>query len=154
MPAGCIAVIDANGCKDAGVWGDILCARMAKRGVTALVSDGVVRDIAGVLSTGLPVWAAGVAAPPSVAGLTFVDWQQPIGCGGVAVFPDDVIVADQDGAVVIPAAMVEEVTALAVEQERLEGWIMTEVNRGVALPGLYPANAETQARYEAWKKKG
>jgi regulator of RNase E activity RraA len=110
-----------------------------------------VRDVAGVLSTGLPVWSAGVAAPPSVAGLTFVDWQQPIGCGGVAVFPDDVIVADQDGAVVIPAAMVEEVTALAVEQERLEGWIMTEVNSGVPLPGLYPANADTQARYDAWK---
>ena len=153
MPEGCIAVVDANGCTDAGFWGDILCARMAKRGVAALVSDGVVRDVAGVLSTGLPVWAAGVAAPPSVAGLTFVDWQQPIGCGGVAVFPDDVIVADQDGAVVIPAAMVEEVTALAVEQERLEGWIMEEINRGVPLPGLYPANAETQARYEAFKKK-
>jgi regulator of RNase E activity RraA len=153
MPAGCIAVVDANGCKDAGLWGDILCARMAKRGVTALVSDGVVRDVEGVLATGLPVWAAGVAAPPSVAGLTFVDWQQPIGCGGVAIFPDDVIVADQDGAVVIPAAMVEEVTSLAVEQERLEGWIMTEIERGVALPGLYPANAETQARYDAFKKK-
>jgi regulator of RNase E activity RraA len=152
MPAGCIAVIDANGCKDAGFWGDILCARMAKRGVAALVSDGVVRDVGGVLATGLPVWAAGVAAPPSVAGLTFVDWQQPIGCGGVAIFPGDVIVADQDGAVVVPAAMVDEVTALAVEQERLEGWIMTEIERGVALPGLYPANADTTARYEAWKK--
>src|SRR6478609_2337229 len=152
MPEGCIAVVDAQGCKDAGFWGDILCARMAKRRVAALVSDGVVRDVAGVLSTGLPVWAAGVAAPPSVAGLTFVDWQQPIGCGGVAIFPDDVIVADQDGAVVIPAAMDDEVASLAVEQERLEGWIMTEIERGVELPGLYPANAETKARYEAWKK--
>lgn len=151
MPAGCIAVVDANGCKDAGVWGDILCGRMAKRGVKALVSDGVVRDVAGVLATGLPVWAAGVAAPPSVAGLTFVDWQQPIGCGGVAIFPDDVIVADQDGAVVIPAAMVDEVIDLAVEQERLEAWIMSEIERGVPLPGLYPANDETKARYEAFK---
>jgi regulator of RNase E activity RraA len=154
MPAGCIAVVDANGVKDAGFWGDILCARMAQRGVAALVSDGAVRDVAGVLSTGLPVWAAGVAAPPSVAGLTFVDWQQPVGCGGVAVFPDDLIVADQDGAVVIPAAMVADVVALAIEQERLEGWIMEEIKRGVPLPGLYPANAETQARYEAWKAKG
>jgi regulator of RNase E activity RraA len=154
MPAGCIAVVDANGVKDAGFWGDILCARMAQRGVAALVSDGAVRDVAGVLSTGLPVWAAGVAAPPSVAGLTFVDWQQPVGCGGVAVFPGDLIVADQDGAVVIPAAMVTDVVALAVEQERLEGWIMEEIKRGVPLPGLYPANAETQARYEAWKAKG
>lgn len=154
MPAGCVAVVDANGVTDAGFWGDILCARMAKRGVAALVSDGAVRDVTGVLSTGLAVWCAGAAAPPSVAGLTFVDWQQPIGCGGVAVFPDDVIVADQDGAVVIPAALVAEVVALAVEQERLEGWIMEEIKRGVPLPGLYPANAETQARYEAFKKRG
>lgn len=152
MPEGCIAVVDANGCKDAGFWGDILCGRMAKRRVAALVSDGVVRDAAGVLATGLPVWCAGVAAPPSVAGLTFVDWQQPVGCGGVAVFPDDVIVADQDGAVVIPASMVDEIVPLALEQERLEGWIMSEIERGAALPGLYPANAETRARYEAWKK--
>ena len=153
MPAGCIAVVDANGVTDAGFWGDILCARMAVRGVAALVSDGAVRDLEGVLSTGLPVWANGTAAPPSVAGLTFVDWQQPVGCGGVAVFPDDVIVADRDGAVVIPAALVEEVTALAVEQERLEGWIMDEVKAGAALPGLYPANAENQARYEASKRR-
>lgn len=152
MPAGCIAAIDANGVKDAGFWGDILCARMAVRGVAGLVSDGAVRDLAGVLSTGLPVWANGTAAPPSVAGLTFVDWQQPIGCGGVAVFPGDVIVADGDGAVVIPAALFEEVVALAVEQERLEGWIMDEVKGGAALPGLYPANAENQARYEASKR--
>jgi regulator of RNase E activity RraA len=101
----------------------------------------------------LPVWANGTAAPPSVAGLTFVDWQQPIGCGGVAIFPDDVIVADGDGAVVIPAAMLDEVVALAVEQERLEGWIMEEIKAGAALPGLYPANAENQARYEASKRK-
>jgi len=100
--------VDANRARDAGFWGDILCARMARRGVAALVSDGAVRDLAGVLSTGLPVWASGAAAPPSVAGLTFVDWQQPIGCGGVAVFPDDVIVADQDGAVVIPAEAVKK----------------------------------------------
>jgi len=149
MPAGCIAVVDANGVKDAGFWGDILCARMARRGVAALVSDGAVRDLAGVRSTGLPVWASGAAAPPSVAALTFADWQQPIGCGGVAVFPDDVIVADQDGAVVIPSALLHDVTAMAVEQERLEGWIMDEVQAGASLPGLYPPNAENKARYEA-----
>jgi regulator of RNase E activity RraA len=152
MPAGCIAVVDANGVTDAGFWGDILCARMAKRGVAALVSDGAVRDVAGVLATGLPIWAAGVAAPPSVAGLTFVDWQRPIGCGGVAIFPGDVIVADQDGAVVVPAALVDEVTALAVDQERLEEWIMGEIRAGVPLPGLYPPNAEHRARFEAAQK--
>ena len=153
MPAGCIAVVDAMGVTDAGIFGDILCARMKKRGVAALITDGVVRDVAGVLGTGLPVWCQGAAAPPSVAGLTFVDWQQPIGCGGVAVFPDDVVVVDADGAVLIPAALLDDVVAAAPEQERFEGWIMTQVDAGIPLPGLYPPNAETQARYDAWTKE-
>jgi regulator of RNase E activity RraA len=151
MPPGCIAVVDSMGVTDAGIFGDILCARMVKRGVAALITDGVVRDLAGVLGTGLPVWCSGAAAPPSVAGLTFVAWQQPIGCGGVAVFPDDVVVVDDDGAVLIPAALLDEVLAEAPEQERMEGWIMREVERGVPLPGLYPMNADTKARYAAQK---
>ncbi len=151
MPEGCIAVVDALGVQDAGIFGDILCARMARRGVAALVTDGVVRDVAGVLGTGLPVWCSGVAAPPSVAGLTFVAWQQPIGCGGVAVFPGDVIVADDDGAVLIPSGLLDAMLIEAPEQERLEAWIMGEVERGAALPGLYPMNAENKARYEADK---
>ena len=152
MPAGCIAVVDAMGVSDAGIFGDILCARMHKRGVAALVTDGVVRDQAGVLGTGLPVWCSGAAAPPSVAGLTFVDWQRPIACGGVAVFPGDVVVVDDDGAVLIPAALLEDMLLLAPEQERLESWIMGEVDKGAALPGLYPPNSENRARYEATKK--
>ena len=151
MPDGAIAVVDAMGSADAGIFGDILCARMQRRGVAALVSDGVVRDLAGVLATGLAVWCAGAAAPPSVAGLTFVGWQEPIACGGVAVFPDDLFLADGDGSVLIPAALVAEVLAEAVEQERMEAWIMDEVGRGAALPGLYPMNAETRARYESAK---
>jgi regulator of RNase E activity RraA len=152
MPAGCVAVVDAIGVTDAGIFGDILCARMAKRQVAALVTDGVVRDAEGVLGTGLPVWCRGAAAPPSVAGLTFVAWQQPIGCGGVAVFPDDWIVADGDGAVLVPAAIAAAIAEAAPEQERLEAWIMGEVDAGASLPGLYPPNAEQRARYEAWKK--
>ena len=148
MPEGAIAVVDAMGVTSAGIFGDILCARMKRRGVSALVTDGAVRDVAGVNGTGLPVWCAGVAAPASVAGLTFVSWQEPVGCGGVAVFPGDMIVADDDGAVLIPAAHVAEVIKAGAEQERLETWIMREVERGVALPGLYPPDADTRARYE------
>ena len=152
MPAGCIAVADAMGVTDAGIFGDILCARMKKRGVKGLVSDGVVRDMAGVLATGLPVWCQGTAAPASVTSLTFVSWQESIACGGVAVFPDCVIVVDDDGAVLIPQKLVDDVVALAPEQERQEAWIMAEVEKGASLPGLYPMNAETKARYEASKK--
>jgi regulator of RNase E activity RraA len=154
MPESCVAVVDALGVTDAGIFGDILCGRMRQRKIAALVTDGALRDLAGIRGVGLPVWCDGIAAPPSVAGLTFVGWQEPIGCGGVAVFPDDLIVADRDGAVVVPKALIEEVAELGIEQERLEGWIMKEVQAGAKLPGLYPINDENRARYEADKKKG
>ena len=80
----------------------------------------------------VPIWSdmPRAAAPPSVAGLTFVGWQEPIGCGGVAVFPNDVVVADGDGAVVIPSALLDDVVAASAAQEELEAWIMEEVEKG------------------------
>jgi regulator of RNase E activity RraA len=152
-PPGCVMVADAMGVTDAGIFGDILCARIQQRGVAGLVIDGVVRDMAGVLKTGLNVWCQGAAAPPSVAGLTFVNWQEPIGCGGVAVYPDDIVVVDDDGAVLIPAALVDEVVRLAPEQERMETWIMDEVTHGAKLPGLYPPNEENLRRYKDWASR-
>ena len=152
MPPGVIVVVDAMGTTDAGIFGDILCARMVRREVAALVTDGVIRDLQGVLDTGLPVWCQGTAAPASVTSLTFVNWQEPIGCGGVAVIPNDVVVVDADGAVLIPAALLESVVEAAVEQERLEGWIMSQVDAGMALPGLYPPNEANLARYADWKR--
>jgi regulator of RNase E activity RraA len=151
MAQGCVAVVDAMGISGAGIFGDILIERIKQRGITALVTDGVVRDGAGVAAVGLPVWCAGTAAPPSIAGLTFAGWQEPVGCGGVAVFPGDVIVADGDGAVVIPPALVDHVCTAGPEQERLEAWLHGEVKQGARLPGLYPPDEETRARYEAWK---
>jgi regulator of RNase E activity RraA len=153
MPEGCIAVADAMGLTSAGIFGDILTMRMRKRNILALVTDGVVRDKPGVLASGLPVWCAGVAAPASVNGLTFVGWQEPIGCGGCAVFPDDVIVCDDDGVVVIPQDHVEFVASQGQEHERMETFIVGEVEKGAKLPGLYPMNEETKARFEAWKKQ-
>jgi regulator of RNase E activity RraA len=154
MPEGCIAVADAMGVTSAGIFGDILTMRMMRRNVTALVTDGVIRDKAGVLASKLPTWCAGVAAPASVNGLTFVGWQEPIGCGGCAIFPDDVIVCDDDGVVVIPQNLVEFVANEGEEHERMETYIVGEVEKGAKLPGLYPMNEETKARYEAWKKRG
>ena len=153
MPAGCIAVADAMGVTTAGIFGDILVMRMARRGVSALVTDGVIRDKPGVLGAKLPVWCQGTAAPASVNGLTFVGWNEPIACGGCAIFPDDVIVADEDGAVVIPKDIVEFVAGEGEEHERYESWVVSEVERGVPLPGLYPPNDEAKARYAAWKAK-
>jgi regulator of RNase E activity RraA len=152
MPEGVIAVADAMGVTGAGIFGDILCARMYKRNVVALVTDGVMRDLTGVLASKLPVWCSGVAAPASVNGLTFVGWQEPIACGGCAIFPNDVIVVDDDGAVVIPQALVEFVAHEGAEHELYESWVFTEVEKGVKLPGLYPPNDEAKARYAQWRK--
>lgn len=149
MPEGCVVVADTAGISDAGIFGDILCARMHRRLVRGLVTDGAVRDRSGIVTTGLPVWGRGVAAPPAVAQMAFVGWQEPIGCGGVAILPGDIIVADDDGAIVIPAALLSDVVAVAAEQERSEAWILQEVQQGAPLTGLYPMSAANQARYEA-----
>jgi regulator of RNase E activity RraA len=127
--------------------------RMVKRGVTALVTDGVMRDRTGVLKTGLPLWCAGIAAPPSINGLTFVGWNEPIGCGGCAIFPDDIIVADDDGAVVIPQNLVVEIANEGAAHDQYEEWVVREVEKGVKLPGLYPMNEDTRKRYEDDQKK-
>jgi regulator of RNase E activity RraA len=120
---------------------------MVSRGVQGLVTDGAIRDVVGVEGTGLPVWSAGVSAPAPGNALTFIDWGAPIACGGVAIFPGDVIVADRDGAVVIPLALVDEIAAEAVEIERFDAWVVGKVSDGEALPGLYPPSPENVKRY-------
>ena len=131
MPEGCVCVADAMGITEAGIFGDILCMRRVKRGVQALITDGVMRDKHGVVGTGLPVWCQGVAAPASVNQLTFVGWNEPM---------------------VIPAALVDFVAHEGAEHELMESWLVQEVEKGAALPGLYPPNEDNKKRYEAWKK--
>ena len=138
MPSGCIAVADARAVRDAATFGDIVVARMAKRGVAGIVTDGAVRDRMGLLNIKLPIWMSGITAPPPAASLMLAAWQEPIGCGGVAVFPDDIIVADADGVVVIPQGVLEEVVARGTEQEHLDQWQMEQIKRGVALSDLAP----------------
>lgn len=145
---GCILVASTGGVRSAGVVGDILVARMARNGFTALVTEGVVRDAAAVASSGLAVWSDGAAAPPSVAGLHYCEAGATVGCGGVAVVPGDYVVADEDGAIVIPAALVEQVAAEAEDKERFEAWVLAKVESGEALVGLYPPSADTRALYE------
>jgi len=87
MPEGCVVVADAMGVTGAGIFGDILCMRMVKRGVTALITDGVMRDKHGVVATGLPVWCAGIAAPASVNQLTFVGWNDRSAAATARSFP-------------------------------------------------------------------
>src|SRR5260370_15392416 len=120
MPEGVIAVPDAMGVPSAGIFGDILCARMKKRSVAALVTDGVMRDLTGVFASGLSVWCAGLAAPASVNGLTFVGWQQPIGCGGCAVFPGDRILLGDEWPGGLPPKCLELLAHEGAEHELYE----------------------------------
>jgi regulator of RNase E activity RraA len=138
MPPGCIAIADARGTTAAATFGDIVVMRMAKRGVAGIVTDGAVRDRNGLLQIGLPIWTAGITAPPPAGQLMLAAWQEPIDCGGVAVFPDDIIVADADGVIVLPSGLAIEVAAAGLEQERLDEWQMEQIKRGVSLSALAP----------------
>jgi regulator of RNase E activity RraA len=151
IPPGHAMVIDARGELGAGVIGDILAARMAERGVAAVVSDGPVRDGVTVAAGSLPVFCAGSAAPASLNVHFGADLQRPIACGGVAVIPGDVLVGDSDGVVVIPQAMAGEVARDGAEQERLEGFLKQRVEAGHPTIGTYPPNQETLEAYENWK---
>ena len=151
MPEGVVAVIDSRGEQGAGTLGDILAGRLKRRSVAGIVSDGPMRDVAGIRAVDIPVWCNGAAAPPSIAALWFAGWQEPVGCGGVAVFPDDIIVADDDGAVVLPRALAAEIAADGAEQEDLEAWILSEIERGEPVKGLYPPDAAALARYRVAK---
>nr|MDJ0950800.1 ribonuclease activity regulator RraA [Alphaproteobacteria bacterium] len=151
MPADRVVVIDARGETAAATLGDLLLARLKVRGCLGIVSDGPVRDVAGIRQVGLPVFCAGAAAPPSIAALYFVGWEQPVGCGGVAVFPGDVIVADEDGAVVVPRALADEIAADAPEQERFERFALERIQQGAPVKGTYPPDEATLAAYEAWR---
>ncbi len=152
MPAGRIAVIDARGEPGCATLGDILVARMRQRGALGAVSDGPMRDMAAVRGLEFPVFCTGGAAPPSIAGLVFAGWEEPIGCGGVTVLPGDIMVGDEDGVVVVPRALADEVARDAVEQERFERFVQLRVSQGTPIKGLYPPDEGTRADYEAWLK--
>lgn len=152
MPPDRIVVVEARRSPGCATLGDILVARIKALGGLGIVSDGALRDVAAVRALDFPVYCAGAAAPPSIAGLVFAGWQEAIGCGGVAVLPGDVLVADEDGAVVIPRSLAAEVAADGLEQERFEAWVQMRVEEGAAVKGLYPPDEATLRDYEAWKQ--
>ena len=146
-------VIDCRGEQRVASGGEILTTRLMKRGAAGLVSDGPIRDSGPVADLPFQVFCSGRSAPLNLIHHHAVDMNIPIGCGGVAVYPGDVIVGDDDGVVVIPRHVADEVAADATEQELLETFIIERVRNGAALPGTYPPNEETEAAYQAWRKE-
>lgn len=147
---GTVLVSDCRGDARAASGGQILITRLSVLGAAGFVSDGGIRDAGPIAEMTLPVFCAGPSAPLNLVRHHAVDINTPIGCGGVPVYPGDLIVGDGDGVVVIPASMAEEVARDAAEQELLESFLLTRIQAGARLPDTYPPNPETRAAYAAW----
>jgi regulator of RNase E activity RraA len=142
-----VLVIDARGELGAASLGHILATRLLRRGAAGLVTDGALRDSDRIRELGLPAYAGGVHAAVSSVAHHPVDMNVPIACGGVAVFPRDVLVGDAEGVVVLPAAVAEEVAHPAWERDRLEEYVQRRVDAGASIRGVYPPDADTLAEY-------
>ncbi|POR54971.1 regulator of RNase E activity RraA [Paraburkholderia eburnea] len=152
-PAGSVLVQDCRGDRTVASVGSILALRLAKRGVAGMVSDGPVRDSATIAAFGLPIWCTGASAPLNLAKHHAVDLNVPIACGGVPVYPGDIVVADADGVVIVPREMAVQVAQDAAEQELLEAFITERIEAGSALRGTYPPDEATLAAYRAWREQ-
>jgi len=151
-PPGHVLVMDARRDASAATGGDILMTRLMVRGAAGIVTDGGLRDTPTIEKLAFPVYCAARSAPLNLVRHHAIDTQVRIGCGGVAVYPGDVLVGDGEGVVVIPAKLVDEVATEAAAQTDFEDWVEAKVKEGRSIFGLYPPNAETKAEFEAWKK--
>lgn len=153
-PPGHVLVIGTEGNTRSGTLGDILALRLKVRGVAGVLSDGAMRDTPVIGDFDFPVYCVAAAAPPSMNHLHPVEVQTPVGICGVAVYPGDVIVADGDGAIVVPRHLADEVARDSFEQERLEKFVAIRVGQGKPITGTYPPNDETKKLYQDWIKAG
>jgi regulator of RNase E activity RraA len=151
VPPGHVLVVDCRGETRVASGGQILTTRLMTRGAAGLVSDGPLRDSGAISALDFPVYCAGGSAPLNLIHHHAVDLNVPIGCGGVAVYPGDVMVGDDEGVVVIPRHLAAEVAADAAAQEEMEAFILQRIEGGAPLRGTYPPDAATIAAYEAWR---
>ncbi|OLF05763.1 hypothetical protein BLA60_35230 [Actinophytocola xinjiangensis] len=148
LRAGDVLVIECRGEPGAGTMGDILATRAQVLGATGIVTDGALRDTEAVRALDIPTYYGGSHA--SVLGRRHVpaEVDVPVACGGTLVEPGDVLVGDGDGVVVIPPALVDEVAAAALAQEREEEFVLARIRAGASVDGWYPMNAAARAEYE------
>jgi 2-keto-4-pentenoate hydratase/2-oxohepta-3-ene-1,7-dioic acid hydratase in catechol pathway/regulator of RNase E activity RraA len=146
-----VLVIEAREADGAGTIGDILAMRARRRGAVGVVTDGCVRDLPSLAGIGMPVYAR--AAHAATLGRLHLplDTNVPVACAGVLVMPGDLIVGDDEGAMVLPAALAEEVARDAIEQEDREAFALERVSEGESIVGLYPLAGSRRAEFEAWR---
>ena len=153
VPPGHVLVLDCRGETRVASGGQILTTRLMVRGAAGLVSDGPVRDSGQIAEMDFPVFCAGGSAPLNLIHHHAIDLNVPIGCGGVAVYPGDIIVGDEEGVAVVPRHLADEVAADAAEQETMEQFILERVQGGAILRGTYPPSDETRAAFAVWRKE-
>jgi regulator of RNase E activity RraA len=152
-PPGAVMVIDSRKDARAASAGSILATRLQVRGVAGIVTDGGFRDAAEIGALDMPSFHARPSAPTNLTLHEAIDINVPIGCGDAPVFPGDVIVGDDDGCIVIPAHLADEIAAEAVEMTAFEDFVTEQVRAGRSILGLYPATDErTQTDFAAWRK--
>jgi len=154
IPSGHVFVVDCRGATDIAGIGSILGRRLVTRGIRGVVLDGGVRDTPAFQSIELPVYCAGPSVPPNYAGHHAADMNVVVACGGVAVYPGDVIFGDSEAVVVIPRHLAAEVAADAMEQERRERFLFKEIEAGRSIFGVYPPDDDTLRRYNDAKAAG
>ncbi len=154
IPPGYVMIIDSRKDPRAASAGSILVTRMMKRGVAGVVTDGGFRDAPEIGQMNIPTYHNRPSAPTNLTIHQAIELNGPIGCGDVAVFPGDVIVGDQEGVIVIPLHLVDDIAHETTEMTAFEDFVTEQVKAGAAVIGLYPATSEkAQADYAAWRKK-
>jgi len=153
IPPGSVLVMDCRGDVSVASAGSILVTRMMIRGAAGVVSDGGLRDSPEIAKLPFPTYCQGGSAPTNLIKHHAADLNVPIGCGGVPVFPGDIMVGDGEGVVVIPANIAEEIAEEAAEQDLFETFVIEKVREGQSTFGLYPPDAASKAAYEAWRAK-
>ncbi len=149
IPAGHVLVMDCRGDASAASAGAILLTRLGIRGCAGVVTDGGLRDVDEIADMDLPTFCARPSAPTNLTKHHAVDLNRPVGCGTVAIFPGDILVGDGDGVMVVPREIAADIAAEVAAQEAMEEFIISEIRGGRALPGVYPPNEETIARFRA-----
>ncbi len=148
---GQVLVIEARNSPEAGTIGDVLAMRAMARGATGIVTDGCIRDSGAVGRLDIPAYYRGPHGATLNRDHLPLDIDVPIACAGVLVMPGDVIVGDDDGAMVIPAALVEEVVRDGAEQESRDAWSFAQVEAGASTVGVFPMSPDRMSDYESWK---
>jgi 5-oxopent-3-ene-1,2,5-tricarboxylate decarboxylase / 2-hydroxyhepta-2,4-diene-1,7-dioate isomerase len=146
-----VLVIEARDNAGAGTIGDVLSMRALQRGAAGIVTDGCVRDSAAVAALDIPVYRRAPHAATLSREHLPLDVDVPVACAGVLVMPGDVIVGDDDGAMVIPIALVDDVARDAYEQEQRDTWAFERVSAGESTVGIFPVSADREAEYKAWR---